>query len=482
MVLAGGVGGIITLLGAYAVLGSGLLATLADTGPDETQAQLSELSTTVGGLSDQTTSLSESLAGLETRMTDFADQPVDTSGTEALQSDIDTLRVQIAEALATSQTNLETNSAAQSEFQETLSTLESELAALSDAMTLGNETFARELSELAMQQSALENSVAEGEAGEVPALAALETRLTSLSDQMTTQANQINTQISSLSAEIPTPVREELNTIGDMVTSLQNQLSIMETLQLTSQQQQLDLQSLTNTVEGVAGSVKRVAGKTDRLEATVSTTPEEQPDAAMDGARLAYVQDALKNAVLQGMPFAGLVTQARTLMADSGSTVELPEDFLQAARSGLTPLSDLSRQISDARSDHIAALSQATPAEQAAPTANGVTAKGLLDGIMKGAQGLVTVRNVDATGTAPPDSLPGQLRSAEAAASADDLSQLSASLDEIAGNAATSDALQQSVSFWQLQTRHHQTAAGLQDQLNALQQSIWADTSNGDPS
>ncbi|WP_306259438.1 hypothetical protein [Pararhizobium sp. IMCC21322] len=492
MVLAGGVGGIITLLGAYAVLGSGLLATTDDSRVDAAQTQMSELSGTVSGLSDQSSALSESITNLNTRIEALAEQPVDTSGTEALQADLDALRTQINEALAAGQGSLETANAAQSEVQAALEALDAQLATLSGEMISQNEIVASELSRLADQQNALENSVAEGEAGEGPALAALEGRLTALSDEISTQADKINAQgemigaqadqIGVQSTDIPVPVREELNAMGDMVTNLQDQLAIMETMQLTAQQQQLDLQSLTDTVEGVAGTVKRVAGKTDRLEETVAAPPEEQPDAAMDGARLAYVQGALNTAIAEGMPFAGLVTQARTLLADRGSTVELPEEFLQAAAAGLTPLPVLASQISDARAAYDATLASATTSEETAANDDNVTAKGLFDGIMKGAQGLVTIRNTNNTEAAPPDVLSAQLGSAADAASAGDLSQLSAFLDEIAANAAASDTLQQSVSLWQVQTQHHQSAAGLQDQLDAVQQSIWAETSKGDPS
>ncbi|MEH6728025.1 MAG: hypothetical protein V7703_17880, partial [Hyphomicrobiales bacterium] len=482
MVLAGGVGGIITLLGAYALLGSGLLATLQNDGTDETQAQLTELSTSVSGLSDQSAALSESLANLDTRVSTLADLPADTSGTETLRADLEALRGQIDEALAAGQSNLTADNAALMELRDALGTLETQMTGLSDTMASQNDVLSGALSKLAAQQDALESSVAGGEAGDGPALAALEARLTNLSDQMTDQADQINTQISALGAEVPTPVRDELNTLGEMVTNLQAQLSIMESLQLASQQQQLDLQTLTDTVEGVAGTVKRVAGKTDRLEATVATPAEEKPDVAMSGARLAYVKSALQTAVSQGMPFAGLVSQAQTLMADSGSDVALPEDFLQAAQSGLTPLSVLANQISEARAAYDATLSQATPAEEVTPNDDNVTARGLLDGILQGAKGLVTVRKIDETEAAPPDSLSGQLASAQAAANAGNLVPLSASLEEIASNAATSENLQQSAALWLTQTRHHQTAAGLQDQLDAVQQSIWADASKGDPS
>lgn len=492
MVLAGGVGGIVTLLGAYALLGSGLLTTADNNSVDETQVQLSELSGSVTGLNDRSTALSESVANLDTRITALADQPADASGTEALLADLDALRAQIDAAMTADQGNIETASAAQAELREAMTSVEAQLTTLTDTTTAQNETLSGELSRLTEQQNALENSVAEGEAGEGPALAALETRLTALSDMINTQAGKINAQadligaqadqINVQSADITTQVREELNTMGDMVTGLQDQLAIMEALQLASQQQQLDLQSLTNTVEGVAGTVKRVAGKTDRLEATVASPPEDKPDAAMDGARLAYVHGALNTAVAQGMPFAGLVTQARALMADSGSDVELPEEFVLAAQSGLTPLSVLASQISEARAAYEATLSQAASPEETAPDGENVTAKGLFDGIMKGAQGLVTVRDVEETDAAPPDSLSAELGSAATAASAGDLTQLNASLVEIAANAATSDALQQSVSLWQAQTHHHQTAAGLQDQLDAVQQSIWAEASKGDPS
>lgn len=485
MVLAGGVGGIITLLGAYAVLGSGLLATTDDSRVDAAQTQMSELSDTVSGLSDQSTALSESITNLNTRIEALAELPANTSGTEALQSDLDALRAQISEALAAGQGSLETASATQSEVQTALTALDAQLASLSSEMTSQNETVAGELSRLTDQQNALENSVAEGEAGEGPALAELEGRLTALSNEIDAQAELISAQADQIgvqNTDIPVPVREELNAMGDMVTSLQDQLAIMETLQLTAQQQQLDLQSLTDTVEGVAGTVKRVAGKTDRLEETVAAPPEEQPDAAMDGARLAYVHGALNTAIAQGMPFAGLVTQARALMADSGSAVELPEEFLQAAEAGLTPLPVLASQISEARAAYDANISSATAAEETAADADSVTAKGLFDGIMKGAQGLVVVRDTNKTEAAPPDSLSAQLGSAAAAASSGDLAQLSAFLTEIAANASASETLQQSVSLWQVQTQHHQSAAGLQDQLDAVQQSIWAETSKGDPS
>lgn len=489
MVLAGGVGGIITLLGAYALLGSGLLSTLGNTGTDETQAQLSELSNTMSGVSDQSTSLAESISALATRVDVLAEQPVDTSDTEAMQGELAALRVKLDEELASDRSNLETQLTSLSEtmtsqIQSYTDQIES-FAGQIEALASQNETIAGELSQLSDQQSALEKSVADGEAGEGPALAALETRLAShseelsaLSGQITAQADQIGAQ----SADIPVPVREELNAIGDMVTSLQDQLAIMETLQVTAQQQQVDLQSLSDAVEGVAGTVKRIAGKTDRLEATVATPIEVEPDAAMNGARLAYVQAALKTGIAEGMPIAGLLSQTQILMADSGSKVELPDAFLQAAAAGLLPLPELATQIAEARATHEASLSQQADAAQSDAEADGISAKGLFDGIMKGAQGLVTVRKLDEADAAPPDGLSGYLRSAEAAAGSGDLGTLSVSLAKINADAGISDALKQSVSLWQEQTQHHQTAAGLQDQLDAVQHSIWASAGKGDPS
>jgi predicted nucleic acid-binding Zn-ribbon protein len=482
MVLAGGVGGIITLLGAYALLGSGLLATMDNDGADETRSRISEISGSLADLSDQSNLLSNRLADLDGRLTALADQPADTSVTDSLQSDIETLRAQLDAVVESGQSDLDTETTAQNELQQELTTLQQQLADLSNAMSSQNEALSGAISSLTEQQTALESSVAGGQAGEAPALAALDTRLTNLSEQMTVQADQINSQISSLSEAIPAPVRAELNTLGEMVTNLQDQLSIMESLQLASQQQQLDLQSLTDTVEGVAGTVKRVAGKTDRLEETVSAPKETQPDAAMTGARLAYVQEALQTAVAGGVPFAGLLSQARTALADSESEVVLPEPFVEAAEKGLTPLEEIASQIAEARAARDTVLSQATAADETAQEGEDVTARGLLDGIVKGAKGLVTIRKVDETGAAPPDVLSAQLLSAENAANAGNLAELSSSLQDIAVNAAASENLQQSVAFWLEQTRHHQTVAGLQDQLGAVQQSIWAEASKGDPS
>lgn len=482
MVLAGGVGGIITLLGAYALLGSGLLATMDNDGADETQAQISEISGSLAELSDQSNTLSSSLADLDSRMTALADQPADTSGTDTLRADIEALRTQLDAVVESGQSNLDAETAAQNELQQELSTLEQQLTDLSSAMSSQNEALSGAIAGLVEQQTALESSVAGGQAGEAPALAALDTRLTNLSEQMAAQADQINGQISALSEAIPAPVREELNTLGEMVTNLQGQVSIMESLQLASQQQQIDLQSLTDTVEGVAGTVKRVAGKTDRLEETVAAPQDEKPDVAMNGARLAYVQDALQTAVSEGMPFAGLLTQARSALADSGSEVVLPDAFVEAAQAGLTPLSEMAGQIAEARVAHDATVSQATAAVEPATDDENVTARGLLDGIVQGAKGLVTIRKIDETGAAPPDVLSAQLVSAENAANAGNLAELSTSLQDIEVNAAASENLQQSVALWLEQTRHHQTVAGLQDQLGAVQQSIWAEASKGDPS
>ena len=318
------------------------------------------------------------------------------------------------------------------------------------------------LTTLTERQNSLETSVANGSAGEAPALATLETRLSALSDQMQTQGSAV-----------PDAIRQELSALAETVSKLQLQVSITENLEILSQQQQSELQSLTSTVESVAS-------KTDRLEASAAAPQEDESDVVTDGARLSYMQDALTAAVSNGLPFAGLLSQAGEVLAESGSEVELPADFTEAAQSGLTPLPQIATEISQARSTYEATLAPEGTAPQAEPAADEVTAKGLLEGMMKGAQSLVTVRTVAEQNAAPADLLSSQLTEAEQAASAENPGKLSAALDTIAANPATPEELKQAVTGWQAQARHHQSAAGLLQQLDAVEKSIWARTGKGD--
>ena len=457
MVLAGGVGGILTLLGAYALLGSGILANsglLADYDTTATDTQISELATSVSGLSEQSATLSD-------RIETLANQPAapDASAASdvsaALVAEIEALQERVDAELASNQNALDGAGT-------TLADMQSSIDELQQRLSTNSEETTDALTTLTERQNSLETSVANGSAGEAPALATLETRLSALSDQMQTQGSAV-----------PDAIRQELSALAETVSKLQLQVSITENLEILSQQQQSELQSLTSTVESVAS-------KTDRLEASAAAPQEDESDVVTDGARLSYMQDALTAAVSNGLPFAGLLSQAGEVLAESGSEVELPADFTEAAQSGLTPFPQIATEISQARSTYEATLAPEGTAPQAEPAADEVTAKGLLEGMMKGAQSLVTVRTVAEQNAAPADLLSSQLTEAEQAASAENPGKLSAALDTIAANPATPEELKQAVTGWQAQARHHQSAAGLLQQLDAVEKSIWARTGKGD--
>tara|TARA_R110002124_G_scaffold138219_5_gene301575 strand:+ start:3788 stop:5188 length:1401 start_codon:yes stop_codon:yes gene_type:complete len=464
MVLAGGVGGILTLLGAYALLGSGILANsglLADYDTTATDTQISELATSVSGLSEQSATLSD-------RIETLANQPAapDASAASdvsaALVAEIEALQERVDAELASNQNALDGAGTTLADMQSSIDELQQRLSTNSEETAAQNLAMTDALTTLTERQNSLETSVANGSAGEAPALATLETRLSALSDQMQTQGSAV-----------PDAIRQELSALAETVSKLQLQVSITENLEILSQQQQSELQSLTSTVESVAS-------KTDRLEASAAAPQEDESDVVTDGARLSYMQDALTAAVSNGLPFAGLLSQAGEVLAESGSEVELPADFTEAAQSGLTPLPQIATEISQARSTYEATLAPEGTAPQAEPAADEVTAKGLLEGMMKGAQSLVTVRTVAEQNAAPADLLSSQLTEAEQAASAENPGKLSAALDTIAANPATPEELKQAVTGWQAQARHHQSAAGLLQQLDAVEKSIWARTGKGD--
>lgn len=452
MVLAGGVGGILTLLGAYALLGSGILADDDTT----TETRISELSTSISGLSEQSAALSDRVEALASR------PAADPEAPAALATQIEALQTRLGEELASNQSALDEAGTALADVQASLDELQQKLATISGETAAQNQAVTDVLNDLRERQNSLEASIANGNAGEAPALAALETRLSALSDRIQDQ-----------SSTVPEAMRQELSALAEAITRLQVQMSVLENLQILSQQQQSDLDNLTSTVE-------RVAGKTDRLEASIAAPPEEESDNVSDGARLAYIQDALTTAVADGLPFAGLLSQARDVLAENDSDIALPGDFAEAARSGLTPLPQIASEISQARETYEAALAPESPAADAEPAADEVTAKGLFEGMIKGAQSLVTVRTVAEQEAAPADLLSGGLKEAELAAGAGDPGKLSATLDNIAANPAASEELKQAVSDWQAQARHHQTAEGLQQQLEAVEKSIWARTDKGD--
>nr|WP_306264157.1 hypothetical protein [Pararhizobium sp. IMCC3301] len=480
MVLAGGIGGILTLLGAYALIGSGILANsglLPENDTTTTDTQISELSNSVSGLSEQSAALSDRIEALASQpaTVDTSNAP-DTSNaadtSAALAAEIEALQEQVNQELASNQNALDGVGTTLADMQASIDELQQRMSTISDETAAQNQAVTQGLTNLTERQNALETSVSNGNAGEAPALATLETRLSALSDQIQAQA-QTETETQTQSSTVPDAIRQQLDALTEAVTKLQLQMSITENLEILSQQQQSDLASLTSSLESVAG-------KTDRLEASAAAPQVEESDDVTDGTRLAYMQDALSAAVTNGLPFAGLLSQARDVLAENGSEVELPEDFAEAAQSGLSPLPQIASEISQARTTYEATLAPQGSAAEAEPAANEVTAKGLLEGMMKGAQSLVTVRTIAEQQTTPADLLSGQLSQAEQAARAGNPGQLSAILDTISANPAASEELQQAVAGWQAQARHQQSAAGLLQQLDAVEKSIWARSGKGD--
>lgn len=457
LLLAGIFGGIITLLGAFALLGSGAISGLLADKPDD---QVGESDLLVGKLSQDVSGLAARLQELQSALDEVSatvnEERPDLSGPlSTIKEEISAVQAQLNDQLAEGDSDSGADDAV-------LTELKSQMAASAADSARKLEELNRQLSQLTNQQAALESSVSAGDAGEAPALAALEQRLTALSDTQQAQG-----------ALVPPAVREELSVLEEGLQKLAIQMAVMENLQLITEAQQTEIGELSSVVE-------TVAQKTDRLQASV----EEEPPAEsglMVGSKLDYLQGALTQATSSGVPFAGLLSEAKTFLAQHNSAVELPESLMQSATTGVLPLGVIASQIEMSRSEYDASSSPAnTDADASAAQDDSVSADGVLEGLMKGAQSLVTIRSVEPPAApAPTDPVSALLAEAESAARNGDLSTLSEKLDALAASDTTPPFVKESLATWQAQVAHHQALAKLSEQIKAVQQTIWAQASEG---
>lgn len=459
LLLAGIVGGIVALLGAFALLGSGaisgLLASENDDQPDETQVQVGQLSNDVSGLVRRIDKLESSLD--ETVASQNQEIPDLSEPLAVIKEEISAVQSQMNELISADNT-------AENTSEDTLAAMKTKIAADASENSEKLTTLSNQLSDLTVRQATLENSVTAGNAGEAPALAALEQRLAALSDSQQAQG-----------ALVSPVVREELSTLEEELRKLQIQMAVMENLQLITEAQQTEIIELST-------AVTTVAQKTDRLEASAAEEPPVE-STLMLGSKLAYLQNALSDATTKGVPFVGLLAEAKILLATTDSTVELPESLMQSATTGVLPLSVLATQIDAARAEHDA--SQSTSKDENASEATGddggVSADGVLEGIMKGAQSLVTIRIVEPPSELEPaDPISALLMDAVSAAHSADLIDLSEKLDAVAALNPTTNMLKDGLTRWQGQTKHHQALAALSGQISAMQQTIWAQAGAGE--
>lgn len=463
LLLAGIIGGIITLLGAFALLGSGtvsgLFADKADDKTDETQVQMEQLSGDVSTLTGRIDGLQNALDETTTLLN--ADAPDMSAPLAAIKEDISAVQTKLNNHLAAGM-DVESNNNADN--ADALSEFQTQLAANATDSSEKLTELNGQLSELTARQAALENSVSAGEAGEAPALAALEQRLAAISDSQQAQG-----------ALVSPAVRKELATLDEELQKLQIKMAVLENMQLIAEEQQTELSELSTTVQ-------TVAQKTDRLEASV----EEEPPAEsglMVGSKLAYLQTALTNASNNGVPFVGLLQEAKALLAVNDSAAELPSSLMQAATTGVLPLNIMASQIETARAEYEAAqsTSEDTNTDATNEQDESVSAEGVLEGIMRGAQSLVKIRSVEPPAEpAPTDPVSALLSEASDAARGAYLTVLSNKLDSLAGSQATPNGLKARLSSWQEQVSHHLALADLSDQISAIQQTIWAQAVEGE--
>lgn len=458
LLLAGIFGGLVTLLGAYALLGSGAIAGLLADKPDnqtnETDIQVSKLTEDVSGLSTQLQDLKTSLDQVSATLDEG--QPDLSGPLSAIEEEISAVQAQLTDHLAEGDMSGGVDEAAIAELQ-------SQMTASAADSTRKLEELNTQLAQLSDQQATLESSVSAGNAGEAPALAALEQRLAALSDSQQAQG-----------ALVSPAVREELSALEEVLQKLSIKMTVMENLQLITEAQQTELSELSS-------AVKTVAQKTNRLEASVD---EEPPLESMliVGSKLDYLQGALLEARENGVPFVGLLTEAKAFLAQQNTAVDLPESLMQSATSGVMPLSIIASQIETAREEYDASKAPAkTNGDVSATEDNNVSADGVLEGLMKGAKSLVTVRSVEPPAApAPTDPISALLAEAEAAAGNENLALLSDKLDALAALDATPDPINESLAVWQPQVMHHLSLAGLREQIKAVQQTIWAQAGEGE--
>lgn len=430
---------------------SGLLADKSDEQVNDTDIQVEKLSEDVSGLSARMAELQSSLADMSAIVNE--EQPDLSAPLTDVQNEISAVQAQLAELAARADAAGSADGTALADIQSQMATDAADSARKLEALT-------NQLSELANQQAALESSVSTGNAGEAPALAALEQRLAGLADAQQAQG-----------ASVPPAVREELSTLEEELQKLAIQMAVMENLQLLAEEQQAELTELSSAVE-------TVAQKTDRLEASSEVEPLAE-SGLMVGSQLSYLQGALKEATMSSVPFVGLLTEAKTFLAQHNSAVELPESLMQSATTGVMPLSVIASQIETARAEYEA--SKANTADATDPQDDSVSADGVLEGLVKGAQSLITIRSTEPPAEpASTDPIAVLLAEAEAMARGEDLSALSDRLSALAAQETTPGSLEDNVGIWQEQVAYHQALAGLADQIKAVQQTIWAQAAEGE--
>lgn len=469
LILAGIFGGALSLLGAFALLGSGalsgLLADDASERPDETQEQIVQLSSDLGGFSSRLQDMQSAIDDVQTKLGE--QQPNLTGPMAKIEQEVSNVQQKLDEHIVAIEQNadLQTSAANSELISDMQEEIRSSLSENSEKLTGMNNL----ISTIQERQLDLENSVAAGNAGEAPALAALEQRLSELSALRDNEKTQ-NTNAASA-------IREELGLLDEEMQKLQIKMSVMENLQLISETQQSTLSELSSTMQ-------TVAQKTDKLEASVSEDPPAE-SGLMVGSKLSYVQNALDAALKNGSPMTGLLVEAKELLATQDNAAELPDNLMAAAANGIVPLSSIATQIEEARDAYEASKAQAidvTKTEGASPEdEGGLSADGLLKGLMKGAQSLVQIRDVEA----PPQSTPSDpvsalLADAVAAAKSSDLVSLDTKLDALQTTDTSPETLKASAQRWSEQVSHHLSLAGLSEQLDAVQQTIWAQDGEGE--
>ncbi|MEP0521639.1 MAG: hypothetical protein ABJO09_19630 [Hyphomicrobiales bacterium] len=457
LLLAGIFGGVVTLLGAFALLGSGAMSGLLADKPEEqvntTEIQVSKLSEDVSGLSSRMKELQSSIAEMSAALNE--EQPDLSVPLSKAQNDISAVREELAELAAAAYANSGGDDAALAEIKSQVAT-----DAAESARKL--EELSNQMAELVNQQAALEGSVSAGNAGEAPALAALEQRLTGLADAQQAQG-----------ALVSPAVREELSALEEELQKLTIQMKVMENLQLLAEEQQAELTELTSAVQ-------TVAQKTDRLEASSEEEPAAESNLLV-GSKLDYLQGALESAAATGVPLVGLLTEAKGFLAKHNSEMDLPENLLESATTGIMPIRVIAAQIETAGAEYEA--SKATPSDTDATDAqdDSLSTDGVMDGLLKGAKSLITIRSTESPAVpASADPIVVLLTEAEKMAINNDLNALSDRLSALAALEAAPASLKDNATAWQNQVAHHQALAGLTDQIKAVQQTIWAQATEGE--
>ncbi len=398
IILAGATGGALTILAGLAVMGSGVLRT--DIGP--MQHQLEELQSQLQGVSSQMQGVSGQVQTLQSA--DPIQLPPDLSQPlDELASTVTRLDTRLNEVDATSVQRSEQSEGKLTEIDLDLVELSGDIKAQISAMEVIFDEKLADVSQrheaLAARHNALEASVTSGQAGDGPALAAIEAKL----QELATAQAQLSTQVSS-------------STSTPNSASSSNNATQFDGLLTAFKQAVIKAERVNDALIEQGKKLAVLSVRTDTLETSLleqqQTTPANSAPAigpTFDrGVGINYLHDSLIIALQRGVPFTALLQNIETQLPEAYPYAQLAA----SAQNGILPLESLADEIGKLHRD-ISAKLLAAQSELNTPLAENETSGSLWDRMLDNMGSLVTVRELDQTAQQQLSPLLQPLRTAE---------------------------------------------------------------------